>query len=359
VVRAAASIAEEVKPSEQRTIFDIPLIDPVEYGLPYTRQQFSPSEVRTFENSSTNLNRRRAAHVLKTYFCDDLTPITIPSDDEGDGEHGSNPACRACHYKLDPMAGFFRYHDANGLSDPERPNIYFSDGVFIQGQDYQNYLDNWRPSTESSRLWDVGYIRSASRPEINSYGDSLADLAAIVRHAPEVKSCLARRIAQYYLGDQQAVDPAWIADLARRLQPGPTSARGFKEVVSEVLLSHTFTTRDPDPHACYDRMASDEDSAVPCAVAHVVETNCAECHQSTAGPGRLDLTRWVETPDGFGFPHLDKRGVQLSAAETFSRMAERLSTTDVNRAMPLLRYIETRDRQDLFHWLSEQLEATP
>ncbi len=358
-IRATARIVEDVKPSEQRTILDIPLIDPATYDLPYVRKQFSPSDVRVFENSSTNLNRRRAAHVLKTFFCDDLTPITIPSDDEGDGEHGTNPACKACHYKLDPIAGFFRYTDANGLAIPTRPNIYFSDGVVVGGQDYQNYLDHWRPKTEGGRLWEVGYIRSTSRPEINSYGETLADLAAIVRHAPEVRNCLARRLTQYYLGDQQTVDPAWIAELARKLEPGPTSARNFKEVVTDILLSKTFSTRDADPHTCYDRVASDDDSAVPCAIAHVVETNCAECHQDANGGGRLDLTRWVETPDGFGFAHLDRDGAQRPAKDTFARMVERLSTTDARRAMPLLRYIDTRDRQDLFRWLSEQLEATP
>ncbi len=64
-------------------------------------------------NSSTNYNRKRAAYVLKRFFCDDLNPVGFedPAEHIG-GAHGSQTSCYACHYKLDPMAGFFRNHGA-------------------------------------------------------------------------------------------------------------------------------------------------------------------------------------------------------------------------------------------------------
>ncbi len=52
-----------------------------------------------YRNSSTNFNRKRAAKVLNTFFCDNLVPIQLPSSTpHGDSSlHASDPACQACH----------------------------------------------------------------------------------------------------------------------------------------------------------------------------------------------------------------------------------------------------------------------
>ncbi|MEI6399160.1 MAG: hypothetical protein WCO71_10345, partial [Pseudomonadota bacterium] len=64
-------------------------------------RQYGEEFFQRLQNSSTNRNRKRAAWALKRFFCDDLTPINVeaPSSHVG-GQHGSDPACYSCHYKL-------------------------------------------------------------------------------------------------------------------------------------------------------------------------------------------------------------------------------------------------------------------
>src|SRR5690606_6614086 len=94
-------------------------------------------------NSSTNFNRKRANYALKRFFCDDLTPVNVVlPDDHAGGRHGTDPGCQACHYKLDPMAGFFRYHNGFGTSSKDPDGIiFFSDGAL---KPLGEYLGEWR-----------------------------------------------------------------------------------------------------------------------------------------------------------------------------------------------------------------------
>ena len=82
-----------------------------------------------YVNSSTNLNRRRAAAIFNIFLCDKMRPVQTPgvNDDQNfinqslnlntnshakifsqvKNIHANNPSCASCHYKLDPMASLF------------------------------------------------------------------------------------------------------------------------------------------------------------------------------------------------------------------------------------------------------------
>lgn len=113
---------------------------------PFFQQvEFAPEEKRIagavttsrFINrySTTNLNRNRgrAAAIFRIFLCDDMKAVVTPTAEEekelvgnafpipepdfhstfrndsllDDDKHGSQPACMACHYKLDPMGRTF------------------------------------------------------------------------------------------------------------------------------------------------------------------------------------------------------------------------------------------------------------
>lgn len=83
-----------------------------------------------YTNSSTNKNRRRAAAVFRIFLCDPMRPAVDVDQGElagifdlafgkeqvaaeqhktavGADQHGTDPKCMTCHYKLDPMGRFF------------------------------------------------------------------------------------------------------------------------------------------------------------------------------------------------------------------------------------------------------------
>lgn len=346
---------------------------------------------QTNVNSSTNFNRKRAAAVLKQYFCDDLIPleVVLPSDGAGHGRdrHASEPACQACHYKLDPMAGFFRSKGVGGFEflDPsqaerqqiEQARIFFGvpddvpvgsflvydDLGHVANANLDRYLGSWRTpeSTRSLREWNVGYVRSMVDPSRNEYGSSIQDLFAIIRKAPEVKRCMTKRLVDYMLGSGLRHDPAWIDALAAPLvaagKTGTGSSQALRHAIKEIALSRAFQQRDPDPTVCYDRV--DPGSPVPCEVASILQTSCASCHSSSSRMGGLALDTWHPGDEGGGqFDHRDSAGELLGAAESFSRIRERIVTSDPEQRMPPAQEMESRAREELFLWLeARQKEA--
>ncbi len=310
-------------------------------------------------NSSTNLNRKRGAYVLKRFFCDDLTPIGVEdSPNHGGGAHGSQPSCRSCHYKLDPMAGFFRNYGGNFKDVSGLPEIIFDDGAKM---DLQHYLDAWRAAKGAGREWEVGLIRSPSDERLNDYGSSLEDLHALLRRAPEVKSCIVKRMFEYAVGEGQTMDPGFMAaiekDFAERSVAHPAEA--FRQLVTQVVLSQTFRQPDPEPVKCYDFAAgSNPQNSPPCRVAYILEKNCAKCHDSAAGNGSLGLKQWIVGPDGrHTFPHLGPGGQQLTLQTTLERIVARLNTSDSEARMPYQRYMSSQDRQALYLWAQELLNG--
>src|SRR6185295_20080940 len=116
------------------SIADMPAIPTAAVGLPPIVEPLTAGFFGPLPATSTNFQRKRASYVLKTYFCDDLTPLTIPATEEGDGGadhavHASNPNCQTCHYRLDPIGALFRDRGFGGNDFSGFPQITFDDGV--------------------------------------------------------------------------------------------------------------------------------------------------------------------------------------------------------------------------------------
>jgi hypothetical protein len=303
------------------------------------------------ENSSTNYNRRRAAYVLDRFFCDDLKPIraALPAAHVGD-QHASDPACMACHYKLDPMAGFFKDRGAIGWDFGAQDQLLFDDLAAVRRTDY---VKAWAAPPGSGRAWDIGYIRSPTNLALNSYGEDLEDLGRILQTAPEVKACLVRRAFEFFNGSDQLVDPGYLAALTGQFmaEAGADSSRAFKSLVRRVLTGRTFRQVDPRSDECYDVAPDARASRPPCAVAFIVQENCASCHTGTTAQGGLDLLGWTRDSQGNEtFPHRTTDGIQLPAAETMKRLLDRITTSDPARQMPLGRSMPAQQREALYLW---------
>src|SRR5690606_30487522 len=98
-------------------------------------------------NSSTNFNRKRAAYVLKRFFCDDIVAAP-PEPPPAHGAAKAETSCIACHAKLDPMAGFFRSRGANFYDYGRMDAIVFDD---LSTAPREKYETAWRAPTGAGR----------------------------------------------------------------------------------------------------------------------------------------------------------------------------------------------------------------
>lgn len=307
-------------------------------------------------NSSTNFNRKRAAFILKNYFCDDLTPVNVvvaPGEHTG-GRHASDPACYSCHYKLDPMAGFFRNFGAQFYDISAFNKFKFDDQAVASTAEY---MANWKAPEGSGREWNVGYIRSSTDPSQNSYGSSLSDLHEILRTAPEVRSCMVKKMLRFMVGESQAIDAGYEDYLTQKFVANlKTSHRdAMYGLMAEISKSKSFVVPDPVPGTCYDFPPGyDPVGKPPCSVSFILQKNCVGCHSADLTFGGLDLSKWVLTSNGqMSFPHI-KEGVQQTKARTFSSLIERVTATDPAQRMPLNRYLSSDDQSRLYLWFEEQ-----
>jgi hypothetical protein len=319
---------------------------------------FGFEQSTALKNSSTNYNRRRGAYVLKRFFCDDLTPVGFddPQVHVG-GAHGSDTPCFACHFKLDPMSGFFRYRGAYFYDYANDPAVIFDDGVSTDRRKYENA---WRAQKGAPRQWNTGYIRSSRFEQQNSYGTTIADLTKIIRNAPEAKRCLMKRLFEYLVAEEQTIDGGYLDELTRKFteEAAVNSSTAMKNAIVRIVLSNTYHQDNADPRQCYDHATGAKlENAPPCRVAFILQKNCAQCHAGPNGTANLDLTAWIVSPDGKTrtFPHLDKDRTQLATHETLARVAERLSSSDPNVRMPKLMVMPGQERQELFLWVQEEL----
>ena len=341
---------------------------------PRSVREFKPFDLRAFpnpgpwlafgheqsialDNSSTNFNRKRAAYVLKRFFCDDVVAAP-PEPPQPHAAAKAESTCIACHAKLDPMAGFFRGHGAYFFNYGRMPAIVFDDLSTIERKQYEAA---WRAPPNSGREWNIGYIRSAAAPAGNSYGATLADLSRIIRTAPEVKRCLVKRLFEYMVAEDQMIDGGYLDHLTREFEreAALNSSAALKNAILRIVQSRTFRERNPAARQCYDHApGTAPESVPPCRITHVLKKNCAGCHDSAEnGDGNLDLGAWIPTADGRNrtFPHLDKFMDQVPAEETLAKMVERLASRDPKLRMPKNRIMRAVERDELMQWAQQEL----
>ena len=251
--RAAQEIAKfEPSVYRPRNVSEFKAFDVSAFGTLSTWLAFGYEQSAALVNSSTNFNRKRAAYVLKQFFCDDLTPVGV--DDplvHTQGEHGSTTSCFACHYKLDPMAGFFRSYGALFADSAGSPDLVFDD---LASTERRSYVDHWRAETGAGRNWDVGYVRSPRWSQQNIYGETMADLTRIIRDAPEAKRCLMKRLVEYSVGADQTIDSGYLDELTARFTADAkvNSAQAMKNAIASVVKTNAFMQRNRNPEICYD-----------------------------------------------------------------------------------------------------------
>lgn len=340
----------------QIAAFDFTQIEPS-----FSFTQFNPQVVaRALQNSSTNYNRKRAAYVLKRYLCDDLTPIEVenPSAHAGD-VHGTNPSCFACHYKLDPMAGFFRYYGGNFTKFSDDSMISFDDNFSMP---IAKYLTSWQNGTDKNHPLNVGYIRSTESTASNFYGSSLDDLFNFLKVAPEARRCLVKRVYEYTVSPEQTLDGQeldYLTDIFNKVTATSGSIAGLKTIFKTVALGHAFSTQNADHDTCYDLRANATPSTngVPCKVSSILAQNCVKCHSSVEGQSHLDLSRWQKFVNGsYGFPHT-RAGADVLPSKTFLSIMDHLNTTDPDERMPYLSDMPSQDRQTLYTWVNGMLSS--
>lgn len=275
-----------------------------------------------YPNSSTNFNRKRAAKILDTFFCDDLTPVNIDIPESHSNEaHASDPACQSCHYKLDPMAGLFRLHGFIGIDDFESikefsPETYsgeifiFDDQVVLQGKERSEYLNYW-----NNHGIKTGFIQSAKdSSDQNLYGENIKDLFKIIKESRRVKQCLVKRMASYFIGEGQMFERKWLEGLTDQYMKAKDGTEGFKIVTKELLKSNSFTMGNPEAKECYDfadGSGRNADNSPPCEVAALLERYCQDCHGAESYTG-LNLTSWQKAADGFyGFSSTKKERCEI------------------------------------------------
>ncbi len=332
------------------------------------------------QNSSTNANRRRAAYILKTYFCDRLIPIAVVSTIEHTegGKHGSDPNCYSCHYKLDPMAGFFRSRGVLGtdFEDPatvkllnialeqagmEPAAFLFDDQTALNQKQKLEYYNSWKGGTKNSG-WNVGYIRSSSDLSKNSYGQSLQDLFGIIRSAPEAKQCLVQRMAEYFIGSNLTYDLGWLQAITERMNAEANSSRGVATALKLIINSYAFREQNPVEGQCYDFLDADgqtKQDLPPCEVNVILQQNCISCHNSTHPSRGLDLSVWRADAGGRnGFSHVTGNGQEfLDVCQSFEKIKERISNSDLGQVMPPGAVMPTSQKEKLYLWLDARLAA--
>jgi hypothetical protein len=372
-VKALTAAAWAALDRYYRAVGEILKFEPSHYQ-PRTVLEFKPFDLSIFKmdkwlafgfeqstalkNSSTNYNRRRGAYMLKHFFCDDLTPVGFDDPQQHvAGAHGSDTPCYGCHFKLDPMSGFFRDRGSYFYDYANEQMLTFDDGVDV---DREKYGNTWRATKGSGREWSTGYVRSPRYEEHNDYGTTIADLSRIIRKAPEAKRCLMKRLFEYLVAEEQTIDGGYLDELTRSFEreAARDSSAAMKNAIVRIVLSNTYRQNNPDPRACYDYAAGAKvENAPPCRVAFILQKNCSQCHAGPDGNAGLDLMSWVPAPDGKSrtFPHLDRERSQIAPHDTLTRMAERLSATDPAIRMPKLMVMEAQERQELFRWVQEEL----
>lgn len=186
-------------------------------------------------------------------------------------------------------------------------------------------------------------------------------LHRILKTAPEVKQCLVKKMLKYYWGDSVGIDQGYLEQLSGEFieESKKNSSHAFLKTLKKVVLSNSFTKKFPEKNECYDFSDIRRDpNSPPCAVSHILEKNCFQCHRSESQYPYLNLSKWKENDFGEkSFVHLKPSGGSYKALETWKKIRTRISTNDLSRLMPLGRHMDAVEREQLFLWINEKIEG--
>lgn len=240
--------------------------------------------------STTNLNksRGRAAAIFRIFLCDDMRAVVEPKPEEeaellenafpkprwdsvwlhsslDEDKHGTQPACMACHYKLDPMGKAFINYSTSIALEPANGALVYNraDGtqVNLPGKGLGQVLHFLAKQPEYatcqvSHFWKwfirgdqlpkeerlkelvqkfnelghrtndfVAYL--VSQPEFSAHPDSitvstnLADVKPVLLRCDECHSGVTEQVipsfVKFPLGGNEKEHREWLATIARKL----------------------------------------------------------------------------------------------------------------------------------------------
>jgi hypothetical protein len=150
---------------------------------------------------------------------------------ERSNSRGMKASCRGCHARIDPPGLTFERYDALGRYNENRQAVLDSMTGVTSWQTSQTPID------ASSVLSDDGVGDGVAGPI-----DGLGQLAARLAAAPvRVGNCASRRLAEYSLGFNPAVDNSCELKAVREVM---VTTGSFTEFFRALALSPGFRTRN-------------------------------------------------------------------------------------------------------------------
>jgi hypothetical protein len=185
-----------------------------------------------FPDTPTNKNRARSNYIFKTFLCETLAP-TPPgeftpwetSHEEASAfarlgdEHGTNPDCIGCHYRLDPMARFF---------DHWRPPL-------------PNKVGTWFDPSQEAK--GKAIIRESDGTTRAYEGTAESALALILREDPKVKRCVVNKAWEFVFGTAVKIPEETESQLVAKFE----SRQNFKELLAAVVQHPYFWSTEEAP----------------------------------------------------------------------------------------------------------------
>ncbi len=331
----------------------------------------------SYPSTKTNRHRKRAAAMLRTFFCDDMRPLEVAMQDDAQAmatehskglpdPHLGKPECYTCHFRLDPMGGLFRTVDGRGGVAPG-DIIVFSDGDVTGSAAIEAYTAPWKAygALKKERAWNVGYVQSPTDFTQNSYADNLESFfKEVVSEHPDVKRCIVERTAELAFGSEQLVSGSWLDHISNEFLidlkgSKMSSSQALEGVFKKILLSKGFSTPTRNPDICYDMSENSYAyDRLGCAEAYVLKHDCIGCHDQRYASGNLDLSRWGPN----GFPYTDGRAFdKLSTLEKIQDSIAIRTAGDVphkTKAMPDNKPFSSRNRKILQDFVYSEIALT-
>ncbi len=268
-----------------------------------------------YTTTALNRNRRRAAAIFRVFLCDEMKAAIPQSDTKAQdllnlaypesaiaeklqqalkNQHGSNPACMACHYKLDPLGNTFQTSPVYAGAIPSAGELTFK-----------------------NQKGDIDHHNGAG----------IGDLMEAMIQTPEYASCQVKHFWNWFIGEDMPLSPEREAELTKVFNRLGRKTNDFIEFL--VLL--------PEFKAKSLTEVGNLSSQV-----QTMFKRCASCHSQSA-PQLPDFSQW---PIG---------GSTEQATLWLSRIRVSLGFTPVAATMPppISAWVLSDDDKSIFEsWLS-------